>query len=78
MNEKAAREIANRFLKAQADRDVEAARPLAAHGFQVVSPGGARTGLGPRNGERPDARVAGGDGCGGRGLHGTRPTRSAA
>ena len=45
MNEKAAREIANRFLKAQADRDVEAARPLAAHGFQVVSPGGARTGL---------------------------------
>jgi hypothetical protein len=45
MNDNAALEIATQFLTAQAARDVEAARPLAAPQFQVVSPGGALTDL---------------------------------
>lgn len=41
----AALQIATRFLAAQAARDVEAARPVAAADFAVVSPGGRRTDL---------------------------------
>ena len=46
MNDTArAADAASRFLAAQAARDVEAARPIAAGDFAVVSPGGRRTGL---------------------------------
>ena len=40
-------EVANAFLAAQANLDLDAAVPLASSAYFVVSPGGKRTELGP-------------------------------